>query len=216
MNIFLTVIVILLAVILIVSGACFFTKLRIKIAVTKLPGKKTDTSVILETAGGLFKKNLLKSDSAKNKKQKSKKPPNQNQQTDSGIRQKFNTYYQTFCKIKYIFSLSRHRVRKNILVEKLKINIDFGLDDAAHTGIATGTVWAAVYNAVAFASQLAKLNEPEISVNPDFENEKLACNGECIIVLRLANIISILFVLGINYLNFKNKEKAAINYGNTD
>ena len=217
MNVLLTVVLILLAVVLILAGVCIFVKLRLKIRVYKEPVMKTTLEASLETMGGLIKKYLSSSGLPKAKKKKSKAHTQTSAtQNDQSTKQKVSSYYSTFCRIKRVFMLSKHKVRKNILVEKLRLKVDFGLDDAAHTGIATGAVWAGIYNAVAFVSHIARLNEPEITVNPDFENEKLAFDGECIIVLRLANIINILIITGFNYFTQKNKEKAAINNVYTD
>ncbi len=212
MNIFLTVLFILLAVVVVIFFSLLITKLKLKIAIEKKSGEKPTALITVETLGGLIKKNL--SDIKKPKP--GKKNIKSSGSNDSGLRKKINTYYKNFKKIKFIFLNSKHKARKKILIEKFRLNIDFGLDDAAHTGIATGSLWAGIYNVIAFLSHISLISEPEICVNADYENEKLAFDGECIIILRLANIISILYVIGINYFTLKNKEKAAINYGNTN
>lgn len=228
MDIFLTVLLIIFAIILLLIVFCLFVKIRIRLEVQKKDGEKLSRRISVEALGGVLKKNL--SDFAGeekkpgHKKEKSKTPLRKTkEESNLTFRQKISRYYQTFLKIKYTYSLSKHKIRKNIMIERLKLSISFGLDDAAKTGMATGAIWAGIYNAVAFAANLVRLTEPQIAVAPDFENEKTELEGECIIVFRLVNIISIILSIGINYLiithkmkKLKNKEKAAINYGNTD
>lgn len=214
MSTLLICLLILAALFTVIAGICVCVKFRMKITANKKPGENPVLKVTTETVGGLFKLDLY--NLINKKSQKNSTPENAAPASDSDIGNKIASYYRTFCKIKQIFLRSKRRFRKNIFVERIFMTADIGLDDAAHTGIATGVLWTGIYNVVGLISSVARLSEPEISVNPDFENEKLAFDVECIIVLRLANIISILLTVGINYLTLKNKEKAAINYDNTN
>ena len=73
---------------------------------------------------------------------------------------------------------------------------------------------------IGFIANFIRVTEPQIHISPDYENELLEFDGRCILKLSVANIISILLIVYINYCleNKKQtkKEKAAINNVNTN
>ena len=101
---------------------------------------------------------------------------------------------------KYTYLLSKRYVRKKIFVENVDFAITFGLDDAAHTGIATGAVWGSIYNIFAFADSLFTIKSHKFDVNPIFNGEYLDLNFSAKVNTRIINILLILFAVFVNYI----------------
>ncbi|MBQ4526634.1 MAG: DUF2953 domain-containing protein [Clostridia bacterium] len=220
------ILLIILSVIAIFLVICLFVKIRLIVSFQKPRDGNFSFDVTVTLSGGrvVFYKTFGLSE--KNHKSKTGTGESDEQKTDNekndnvSLTQKIKKYYNTFLKIKYTYLKSERKIRKSVFAEKICISAGFGLEDAFKTGLATGAVWAGIYNVIAFMTKFMTVTEPEINVNPDFENQFIEASGECIFRLSFANIISMACSLGINYyiINKKmtKKEKAAINYGNTD
>ena len=78
---------------------------------------------------------------------------------------------------------------KCTVIEQLSFKLDFGLGDAAQTGIATGGLNAAVYSLVSVVHHKTVLKEWKIDINPDFQTEKFHAEFLCIARTRLLHII---------------------------
>ena len=217
MKIFLVLVIMLAVLLLVLLVFCLFTKIRLVFTFRKSADEELITQATMEALGGFWKKNLSDINIKKKNKPKQNKSGNESPNT---FRQKVSKYYDLFLQIKSVYSRSKPCVRKNVIAEKIRLYIVFGLDDAAKTGMATGVLWAGIYNVIAFAAGIIRVAEPDINVTPYYEDEHLELDGECIIRFTLANSIIIICSLAINYLKVinksKNKEKAAINYVNTN
>ena len=217
------IMLIILSVLVLFIILCLFVKVRLVFTASKGDEEALGFSVHISLFGGKFTRMLFpgKSDPPDHKKdKKTKKKENSQPEENSGFFQKVSKYYKAFLKIKYTYIKSKPKIRRNISVDRFMLNLKFGMDDAAQTGMATGALWAGVYNVVAFVAGIVRLTEPEITITPDYERQKLEFEFESIMRFRLVNIINVLITLGINYyfINKKltKKEKAAINYGNTN
>lgn len=211
-------VLILLAVVVLLAAAVLFAKVRLVLNICKPKDDKCICDMHISLFGGRTVKHINFTHPKDQKNDESYCEEESHSQ--KGFVQKIKDYYNKFVKIKYVWHKSKKKIRKTILCERLVLNLSFGLDDAAQTGIATGAVWAGVYNVISFLSNFASLREPEIKINPVFDDECVEFDGQCIIAFRIVNIISTLITVGINYyfVNKKltEKEKAAISYGNTN
>lgn len=185
-----------------------FSKMNLIIKAEKEAGHKVKLSLSLVFLGGLVKKNISISHRKKGKtsladKAKAKSAEREN---DVSFVERVKKYYHSFIAFKKAYSKNSHRLYRSIYAKKISLNIDFGAGDAASTGILTGSIWAGIYNVIAFCARIIRISEPKINVNPDFNAAKLALRGECIISTRLANLIFAVVSIGISYLkNIKNK-----------
>ena len=189
-----------------------FLKIKVEISFEKSKEKKAKTLVSISFLGGKFKKIF---DFSKEKEPKKKK---ENEEKLS-FTQKVKKYHENLIMLRYIWSKSKKTVRKNIFAKKLEFSVTLGTDDASSTGIAVGSLWALVYTAIGFISDVIRICVPDVSITPDYENECFEAKLHCIIEASPANIISIAARLLISYYRIKKqtkKEKAAINYGNTN
>ncbi len=213
--------ILLIISVLILILILFFLSLKIRLVIkfSKHQSEKVKSSFSVELFGGKIKKifsfpKKKKADKKGHKKEETKKD------AELSFSQKIKKYYGIFLRVKKTWSKSKRAVRKRILAEKIYLNLNFGTGDASHTGILTGTLWGAVYNVIAFLANFIRVTEPQISINPSYDEELLDFEGECILKMSMANIISIILVLSTNYylVNRKQtkKEKAAINNVNTN
>ena len=209
---------VVLAIFVLLLGFCLFVKIRLIIDFDKPRGGKGIFSANIELFGGRFRKSLIPPSA--DRAPASEAMPQGEATHDIAFKDKVKKYYQVFVRVRYTWLKSKAKVRKNIFAQKLLLDVRFGLDDAAATGIAAGAVWAAVYNVIAFLSSVIRISEPEVNITPVFDDELIEAKAQCILSFTVANIISILASLGLNYLNINRKlskkEKAAINYVNTN
>lgn len=61
-------------------------------------------------------------------------------------------------------------VKRALRIKELNISAKFGVGDPMYTGIVSGTVNAAVYNAVAFLDRHMTLDKWNVSLDADFDN----------------------------------------------
>ena len=219
MNIVGHILLIILGLLLLTLIFLLFVKIRLVISLSKKEGGKLNANLSVELFGGKIKKNIpLAHKKAKAEKTKTAKSEEADEKLS--FLQKVKKYYRIFLRISRTWSKSKRAVRKRILAEKIYLNFSFGTGDAASTGILTGSLWAAIYNVIAFIANFIRVTEPQISINPSYDEELLGFDCECILKIRLANIITILTIIAVNYyfINKKlsKKEKAAINNVNTN
>jgi len=209
---------VVIALFVLLLGFCLFVRVRLNLVFVKSRGTKGILSANIELFGGRVSKSLL---SQSDNMAPSNEVKNQSDVCDdTAFKEKLRKYYQAFVRVRYTWLKSKAKVRKNVFAQKLFLDVRFGLDDAAATGIAAGAVWAAAYNVIAFLSSVIRISEPEVNITPLFDDESIEAKAQCILSFTVANIISILISIGYNYfiINRKllKKEKAAINYVNTN
>ncbi len=194
-----------------------FIRINLCVTFSKKLHSKTRFFINLEFFGGRIKKKI---DLAKKAKKETEAIEKDIESVKLSFKEKVKKYYHTFKLIKGTWDKSKLSVRKRILLKKTSLSVTFGTGDAAHTGILTGILWAGIYDVIAFISKFIRVTQPEICVNPIYDEESLEIKGECILTLSLANIISIITRLSLNYFlvkrKLRKKEKAAITNGNSD
>lgn len=143
------------------------------------------------------------------KKEKQINKSNENQQKE--IKQEDNQSFldkakdlkKNFDILKNTFSNSKPSIKKTINIKEINLKMDFGLSDAAITGISTGILWATLYSAFAIVTQLFTVDKHDFKINPIFNKNifTLECNG--IIYARLVNIIRTVITILKNYNDAK-------------
>lgn len=208
MKIFVAVILAILAFIFLTFIFLLFTKARIYLSFGKKKEQKFKISVSLSLLGGLIKRDLpLESKgSPKDKAQGEAKE----KEDELKFFDKVKKHYGTFLDYKEIYEKNFHKIHRSIHAEKTELNLSFGTGDAASTGIATGAVWAGIYNVVAFVSRIIRITEPRIAVTPLYNELRCEFDGKCIISARIVNLILLMVSIGIKIRKINKKEKAAI------
>ena len=192
-----------------------FVKTDVIVKVEKQKGKKLKLTLSLVLFGGLIKKNISLT-KTKNKKALARmhdKVPESGAEEDTKFFKKLKKYYKSFLAFKKAYSKNSHRLYKSIYAKNIAINVDFGMGDAASTGILTGALWAGIYNVISFVAGIIRICKPEVQVNPDFNSEHLSLSAECIISTRLANLMFAVVSIGISYLRLIRKSNKKIKKG---
>lgn len=207
------ILLIILGLLLLTLLFCLFIKIRLVISISKRESGKLNAVVSIELFGGKIKKTIPLAHK-KAKAAKAKTAKSEDADSKLSFSQKVKKCYGSFLRIRRTWYKSKRAVRKRILAEKIYLNLSFGTGDAASTGILVGSLWGAIYNVIAFVSNFIRVTEPQICINPSYDEELLDFEFECILKVSVANIISIISVLYINYYfegrKQTKKEKAAI------
>lgn len=93
---------------------------------------------------------------------------------------------------------------------KIKINIEYGLDDAAQTAFAFGLLSTFVSILLKASSSFIHIKDEKVNIKPEFNKLILILEIDSIIFINLAKVI---YISAIIYRNLRNKEK--INLANT-
>lgn len=204
MKIFAFIMLAILVLFFAAVAVVMFSKIRIIMSFSKEKGKEPAGGLRISLLGGLCNKDIT-SESFK-KKKKTKTETGQARNEDEAFSHKARKYYNTFRDFKAVYSKNSHKIRKSVLIEKLKLWLEFGVGDAAKTGMLTGCIWSAIYDVIAFVASIVRVTEPEISISPDFEQSTFSAGGECIISARVANLMIVVVSIGITYLKYKKQK----------
>lgn len=137
----------------------------------------------------------------KGKKNKKEKKPKKDTKQETSIIKKVDKGIRIFKEIEdevieILFYASHHAVR----VKDFKVHINFGLDDAMYTGIATGAIYGVVYNIISLLNNHIGVEKCNVLVNPDFENRLLDINAKCILRVKNVHIMIMIFKVLKMYL----------------
>lgn len=209
MSFFTLLLILILTLLIIFISVILFARLRVCITAEKKDGEKAVFDAAVYLPGGIRLSNTSDKKKKNKKTDKKTKPKktDKNAEKKESFSDKAKNFYRTFTELKYTYKLSKRRIRKNILCDKIFLDISFGLSDAAKTGMTTGALWAAVYNITGFLSRIITLRQPEINISPVFDGKHLEFKAECIFIARGVNLINIMASLGVNYLKSKRKLK---------
>ena len=72
-----------------------------------------------------------------------------------------------------LFKILGYILTKAVTINELNISADFGFDDPSKTGMTTGAAYAAVYNIIGLLDKHMKLRKRTVSIDPDFDEEKM-------------------------------------------
>lgn len=150
-------------------------------------------------------------DNSKKKEEKADKNDNKGEDKKES-RSKFNISLlnkytdilkQLFNDIKEIFRYFKRKVK----AKEFKIDITFGMEDAAETGIATGMVWAFIGTVYPLVDTVIDIKNPVINVNPKFNCEYFNFEYKGIYKIKIFNILYI----GIKGYKLYKKYKKLMN-----
>lgn len=123
--------------------------------------------------------------------------------------------------IKRMYHKSRliiHKYKKSFeyILSKVKLDslsweTELGLEDAALTAICTGALWSVKYNILSAISQRSSPRKTYINVVPNYSNIIFEVDLNCIIRVRIANIIitamRLVFLLLVYYISENGSER---------
>lgn len=142
----------------------------------------------------------------KEKKQKEKK------KRESGIGDTVNLVKTVYRELKEdILKLWKHFLQRTFRIKELNISAKFGTGDPMYTGIVSGTVNAAVYNAVSLIDRTMTLDKWNVSLEGDFDNVCLNAGvyakfrTRILFALRLG-IMAVVLLLRIQKINRRIKK----------
>lgn len=142
----------------------------------------------------------------KQKNEKAEKAEKEGEKKEkSTILERLYNLYTELQKLRYTYILSQDFLRKRLILKNIEAHVAFGLSDAAKTGIATGAVWAFIYNVFGFVTRIFTVENHKFNVEPDYNNEKFFTSINGILTFRTANIISIALYLLIKYITVSKK-----------
>lgn len=172
--------------------------LKISIAIEFLKtGEKGENDTVIVSASTL--KNLIKFKFSIGGKKKSKlrKAPQKKKIrfSFSKMTDTVEKAYQNYYLYKDVLLSVRNFIRKKLICSQLVFHMEFGLSDAAVTGMASGVIWGTVYNILAVIDSLCILKETDIKITPDFNELKMNIRLYCIFEFRIVHIITVFFML---------------------
>ncbi len=104
-------------------------------------------------------------------------------------------------------------MRYKIEIEQLKLIVDFGTGNPAHTGMAYGSMWNLLGFIYPILSFYFKISAPVIDITPDFYEKRLDIEFRSIIKVRPRHIIKAVFKQGfkivLTYFD-KSKRKGSV------
>jgi len=202
MGVFLNILFWIFAVLFLILALVLLVKVTVVFNFKKQKGEDATVALQLRFFGGLFKKNIPL-DQKKDKHKDSKKSK---EDSDLKFFEKVKKYYSDFLTFKSVYNENSKRIRKSVYAKKINLDINFGLGDAARTGIATGYAWAGIYNVVAFVAKIIRIKEPKINITPCYNELKCDASCECIITARPVNLIITALGLYKSYKKIINKK----------
>ena len=190
-------------IVLVVLFILLFTKMTLTVNVDKAMEGEFSKKLNLNFLG--ININLIKPKADKPLKAESIKKAGNEKQKKEPLTEKLKKLAENIQRGRYTYLLSKRYVRKKIKVETLNFSMTFGLDDAAHTGIATGAAWGSVYNIFGFLDKLFIVKSHNFSITPVFDGEAFKMSLESKIRFSISNLIAIGFAVFINYIKSGRK-----------
>jgi len=201
----LTVVFIIFAVLILLTGVFFITPLQFGIEIKRT--SHINKSLLYFKLFGIPIRIPIKSQTkSENKKQKKK------QRSESPIT--FENFRENISDFKEIYSTSKEElkemlsyVRKHLSVSSIDFDIRFGFDNAAATGISTGAIWGMGSFILKVIDSLVGIKKINMQVNPDFNNKVFDIYSKTILIMRPVHFIIILRKVIKTYSYVKNKIK---------
>ena len=159
--------------------------------------KNEQTNEVSATLRYMFFKFDLVKDRKKPKEQKKKEHTSFEEKRD-----KVSRYIEIFEQIKDEASkILDYTAKRAVVFEKIYTDIEFGFEDAMHTGIFTGVLNGFVYGVLGFIHQHSNLSDMQVKIQPMFENPCFRIETGCIVRLKNVHII----IVAINILKILRK-----------
>lgn len=157
--------------------------------------EKNNTSLIL-------KYGFLKFDISEGKKNR-KKPEKEKKHTSfKEKRDKLSEYIKVFEDTKDdAAKILDYAAERAVVIEKAYTDIEFGFEDAMHTGIFTGILNGFVYGVLGFIHQHSTLRDMHVNIQPFFDDPCFRIEAGCIVRIKNVHII----IVAINILKILRK-----------
>lgn len=151
----------------------------------------------------LFWNFKLFGDKNKEKKKPKEKPKEEKKPLSfAEKRDKVSKYIKTFEDIKdEVGQVLDYASERALVFEKVYTDIEFGFEDAMHTGIFTGVLNGLVYGVLGFIHQHSRLLDMRVNIQPTFDNPCFKVKAGCILRLKNVHII----IVAINILKILRK-----------
>lgn len=118
------------------------------------------------------------------------------------MRDKISAYIKIFEETKDdVARVLDYTAGRALVFEKVYTEIEFGFEDAMHTGIFTGVLNGFIYGVLGFIHQHSTLKDMRVNIQPVFENPCLEVKTGCILRLKNVHII----IVAINILKILRK-----------
>ncbi len=189
------VLFVLLAVLAFFIIFALTAKIKIFFEYKKYPGEKLYIDYKI-TLGGINLKPLLK----KSAKSKNPKPKD-----EKGLIQKLKDLAKAISIVTKVYSKNRWYIQKRLTAEDISFHLKFGLTDAAATGIATGAIWAVLYNILALIGRIGTLKNHNFEVVPVYTEAGFISEGSFKLSFRSIGIISVILRLYLTYKKLTKK-----------
>lgn len=185
-----------IAALLLLFSLILFPKIRLVIGYKKDEGEKFFLDFSFYIFGKKFSKKNIPYSYKKNHEKTDEKL---SEEKSTNAIKKIKNFAESISIVKKTYSKNKKGIKKAISAEKIDVCIKFGMFDAMQTGIATGVVWALLYNSLALVSTIGTVYEHEFQVEPIFDKPYFCLNGKCIFSFRLINIICVTAKIYITY-----------------
>ena len=107
---------------------------------------------------------------------------------------KIDGYLRVFKEIKAdAVKLLRYLTEHAMVFELIDVNIDFGFENAMHTGIFTGVLNGFVYSVLGVIHNCSTLKKMEVMIQPEFDKVCFTSKLRCILRQKNVHIIIIVF-----------------------
>ncbi len=183
-----------------------FAKIKLEISYCKNEGEKLTLSVVVS----IFGRQVFKTDgkSVPIFSEKDKKHEKDTEEKGEKLIDKIKSLADSIAMVKAVYSKNKYKIKKCIAARDMEIYIKFGLFDAMQTGIATGLLWALLYNALALISTVGTVYEHKFEVVPVFDKSGFCSSGKGIFCFKLINVIGVLLRVYITYKRYTKKKKS--------
>lgn len=146
---------------------------------------------------------LGKSFSKKKKKSTEEAQPVTADEQDAALMDKINNVYKLVCRIRNVYNDSRHFVSKRFYADNIYVNISFGTWDAALTGIATGAMWAMLYEILGFITTVATVNNHKFDVDSVYDRCFFDIKAGAVFKFRIVSVVGIALLILHNLKKYK-------------
>lgn len=232
--IIITILKIILQIILILLGIVIIALLAVAIPYLTAEVHYIGDKISLTIGNFIYKKrfdiNLKKQESKvsekpsfkKDTKKENKKKPNVKEKVSDAKNRIFNSekgfdideaiavkdeFFETASEILSAIKRFFGHLRYKIFIPLIKINLEYGTDDPAATGVLYGSLYGAVGTFYPLLVQYINIDYPQLFVTPDFYNKKLDLEIRSIIKVRPMHIINAAVVALVPWLITRLKYK---------
>lgn len=103
--------------------------------------------------------------------------------------------YDTFQKYLDVLIAFNRYMKKKIKCENFSLKMNYGLGDAALTGISAGMLWGVIYSLLGVLDRYFEFLEMDVAINPDFNDIKLQMEFNCIFKIKIVHIIIVILIV---------------------